>query len=815
MKTGLVADGPPGAAGRAVRRFLIDSERGQPADLLSYCDEVTPADSVTVVSALVKADLNRRFALGERPAVAEYLDRYPALRARHDRVVSLVYEEFCLREEHGARPDTEEFCARYSTWKDSIASQLRYHRVLSKIIGPPATPTQFPALGDYFEEFLLQAELGRGGAGRVFLAEDKSLHRLVALKVSPDRGNEPSILGRLSHQHIMPVHSVAFDPETDLRGLCMPYHAGLPLDDVIRRVGPGTRPAHAQALWDALTAPSDGPTAAAVDDGEKVMGVGWAAFPARGSYADAVAWLGLALAEALRHAHSRGIQHRDVKPANVLLTFKYGPQLLDFNLAHEPDSASQAEAAMRGGTLPYMAPEQLDAFLAPEKWGTVDARADLYSLGLVLRELLTGDPPETTDPSIPLVRAIRTLLARRPQTRTDLRAANPTITFALEAIVARCLAYEPDDRYPDAAALADDLKRCLDRRPLAVARNPSRRERLDNRLERNRRWVSAAALAALVVSAAVGTHILRPSGASAPVGPENDPGFTRALAAFESGRHAEALAGLEGVAARHSDSRLVNFYLSATLTALGREAAAVERLAPMLDSPHYQDGFIQWASMHTRFAGHAEELGRALLNGASGRTADSPEARLAAKAFGLAYVSENDRRRDRLAEANEAEIGGHLEASADLLTPLILGAGGLMDSPTTAPSWVCEAVFARARVRTQAARKILDAPDGPAPKADRLLHEAIADLAAARRLFRPSAPGTVSLMDVDFVGCEAQLALGHVLERLGKAADARASFDESRRLLRTVLDQATSPDQFSDLERRVAAVLPEKAPADH
>ncbi len=129
---------------------------------------------------------------------------------------------------------------------------------------------------------------------------------------------------------------------------------------------------------------------------------GWSDFPAAGSYADAVAWVGLKIAQALSHAHGRGFYHRDVKPENVLLNGRDGPQLIDFNLAHDPALAGAARSAHRGGTLPYMAREHLEAFLDPARWDDVDGRADLFSLGLVLRELLTLQSPARPGDRLPL-----------------------------------------------------------------------------------------------------------------------------------------------------------------------------------------------------------------------------------------------------------------------------------------------------------------------------------------------------------------------------------------------------------------------------
>src|SRR5262249_7412683 len=178
---------------------------------------------------------------------------------------------------------------------------------------------------------------------------------------------------------------------------------------------------------------------------------GWEGFPVRGTYSQGVAWLIKVTAEALHYAHGRQTFHRDVKPGNILLTLQHGPQLLDFNLAESPHSASQAQAAMQGGTLPYMAPEQIEAFLNPDLWGKVGARADIYSLGLVLRELLTGQAPDLPAETLSPDRAMRVLLDRRPLLDVSVRRANPAIPHALEAIVAKCLAVSLADPYAESA----------------------------------------------------------------------------------------------------------------------------------------------------------------------------------------------------------------------------------------------------------------------------------------------------------------------------------------------------------------------------
>lgn len=525
-----------------------------------WSNEQASAESVATLAALVKADLRGRFARGETPAVAEYLERFPRLREADERVVSLVYEEYCLREEQGESLDAEGFCNQYEPWRDSLASQLRYHRLLSQVVASPTSPPRFPEPGERFQGFHLQRLLGRGGVARVYLATEPEVgDREVALKISRDRGKEPSIQGRLDHANIVRVLSVTPpDPETGLRGLCMPYQSGLSLDEIIRWVKPASKPRGARVLWDALASQSRS------DWEQGPHERGWLGFPLKGTYAEGVAWVVLTLAKALQHAHSRGVMHRDVKPANVLLTFRDGPQLLDFNLAHDPHSADHAEAALRGGTLPYMAPEQLEAFLDPDCWDDVGETADLYALGLLLVELVTGRRPEAPDPKLPLPRAIRELLDRRSGWFPCFRDVNPAIPHALESIAAGCLASDPADRYPSAQALAEDLQRFLERKPLRYAINRSRTELASNWLRRNR--VVLACGAALLIGGLLVPFVrqwkLNPASSYVAAGRaaimSDEPGHPKAREAFETALEIEpkswsAMGGLANVAYLNKD----------------------------------------------------------------------------------------------------------------------------------------------------------------------------------------------------------------------------------------------------------------------
>ena len=177
-----------------------------------------------------------------------------------------------------------------------------------------------------------------------------------------------------------------------------------------------------------------------------------------------------------------------------------------------PHSADRAKAALRGGTLPYMAPEQLRAFLDPDGWDRVGAAADVYALGLLLRELLTGRRPSGHDPSVPLPRAIQDLLDAREGGFGPARAINPDVPRTLDAVIARCLAGRPEDRYPGAGALAEDLGRFVAHLPLLHAANPSLRERLRN--WRLRRGGRVAMIASGIGVAAALAALSRPSGAA-------------------------------------------------------------------------------------------------------------------------------------------------------------------------------------------------------------------------------------------------------------------------------------------------------------
>src|SRR5262249_39074742 len=150
------------------------------------------------------------------------------------------------------------------------------------------------------------------------------------------------------------------------------------------------------------------------------------------------------LAAGLGHAHERGILHRDIKPANVLVTDDGVPMLLDFNLADDVNAEHTIRSAAIGGTLPYMAPEQMAAFRNhPAK---MDARPDLFALGVLLYELLSGHRPYP-DRSGSLPETVSAMAADRATPSPPVRASNKFVRPSLEALVMKLLDADPDRRY--------------------------------------------------------------------------------------------------------------------------------------------------------------------------------------------------------------------------------------------------------------------------------------------------------------------------------------------------------------------------------
>ncbi len=439
---------------------------------------------------------------------------------------------------------------------------------LPEVIDNIVRPVNFPKLDETVGVFHLKSELGRGAFAHVYLAEQINLgKRLVAVKISKAEGDEPEILARLQHTHIVPIHSVNDDPVTGLRLMCMPYFGGANLARILSETGarlphqmtgcsfidaldnarclptladrslPGSaapevsqvfasgrlrgvsrsmlgrdsilRPiATIKALWTRLPAPWVGRRedsnlqVVAITSDDRLQPA--RQFLRKATHVRASAWIIARLAEGLEHAHSRGLLHRDLKPSNILITADGTPMLLDFNLSADvrDEADDDGAKAMLGGTLPYMAPEHLDAFnpqgstLASE----VNERSDIYALGLILFEMVAGRHPFTgPTPGRPMFEMLKVMTEERLRPAPSAREANPDVTWSLDAIIRKSLDPIPAKRYSTAGEFAEDLRRFLADHPNRHAPEPSRKERVEKFLRRNPRIAAAGSVTSLAM----------------------------------------------------------------------------------------------------------------------------------------------------------------------------------------------------------------------------------------------------------------------------------------------------------------------------
>jgi len=319
-----------------------------------------------------------------------------------------------------------------------------------------------PGPGQRIDDFELLAVLGEGAFGRVFLARQVSLDRQVALKVTANKGSEARTLASLEHDHIVHVFSEILDQGRDLRLLCMQYVPGTTLQRLLEALRRRPRKewtglALLEAI-DELTVHPASFHADALRDREML---------ARDDHIQVVCWMAARLADALDYAHHRGILHRDIKPANILVSQYCRPLLADFNLAFHTEPLAGAPKEKLGGTLAYMAPEHIEAFdsqgaIPPQ---LVDQRSDIYSLGVVVFEMLTGvrphpDPKRESSEST----LLRELAAQRRGPVPSLRKFNPEVPEVLERVVQRCLDPDPGQRPQTGAELARALDGCREHR---------------------------------------------------------------------------------------------------------------------------------------------------------------------------------------------------------------------------------------------------------------------------------------------------------------------------------------------------------------
>jgi tetratricopeptide (TPR) repeat protein/predicted Ser/Thr protein kinase len=438
----------------------------------------------------LQAEQQRSWKAGDRVFVDAYLLRYPELATNPDVLCDLILGELVLRENGGELAPLDDYLRRFP----QCASQLeqRYHASLATALpAPPAATIDMPqgvaatlnmspspnmetiqldeagqlAAQEQYQQsvpkipgYTILSELGRGGMGVVYRAKQLSVNRDVALKVVRSDvldtlpmatrnstlarfRHEAHAAARLEHDNLVPVYDVG--EAGSLRYYAMRFVDGVSLYDMLRN----------KAL----------------------------------SNQDAARYIE-PVARGLHYAHEKGILHRDLKPHNIIVERKTNrPMLTDFGLAkflEERNELTHAGDIM--GTPSYMSPEQA------RDSGKVMALADVYSLGATLYHVLTSRPPFQ---AANVAETIRQVLDEEP---VPPRRLNPAIDRDLETICLKCLQKEPARRYESSLALAEDLQRYLEHKPI-LARPAGMVERTWRWCRRNPRLAGTAALASLLL----------------------------------------------------------------------------------------------------------------------------------------------------------------------------------------------------------------------------------------------------------------------------------------------------------------------------
>ena len=470
------------------------------------------ASDLDVLTELIRIDIELRYKQGLSLGLDEYFSQWNDLLDRPAKVAEIAFEDFRSRSAFGHD-------IRISRWRDLPGvedepwfQKLMFETSRSRLFPnnrQPAIDFSHEQPADAFqvalesEGFQIVHQIAEGTFSKVYLAIQNELaERYVVLKVVDDDLRESRNMAMLQHTNIVPLYSV--HPICSRTVICMPYTGSVTLKDVLGTQGTDLSIA-GQSLIKTVEKRID-KTISTVQEQAHRPELSFA--PAADEQAvlkplesvrlldrnELTGWIFVRLASAIAHSHARGILHGDLKPSNVLIRNDGEPALLDFNLSQ---SLNQHHHRAIGGTLPYMAPESYRSMMI-QKCEPIP-ESDIYGLGVMMFQFVTGRLPHSTPPSMAPTDLQRAIEERKqpPAWQTD-----DAVTISLKSVIDRCLAFSPADRYASAEELRVDLDNENGSRSLEYAPEPVH-SRARKWFHRNSHFTSAGTVATLLLTMAI------------------------------------------------------------------------------------------------------------------------------------------------------------------------------------------------------------------------------------------------------------------------------------------------------------------------
>lgn len=442
---------------RCLELFLPHAPVDRPDRLRAFLPDGERAVAQFVLCELVKLDMAAVAEAGGQPQLEPYAEAFPDLLPIAEAPFDLVIEEYQLRRESGGDPKQAEYARRFP----QHAALLEKFSCNAQTVAPTGStkaPMELEA-SDTIDDFAILQPLGQGAFARVYLARQQSMQRLVALKVSAGKGDESQALAQFDHTNIVRVFDERLTDDGATQLLYMQYQPGGTLSDVVRRVRSTLPMSRSGELileavdFSLLNASQQEPETSTLR-----------AWLAEAPWSVAVAWVGVQLGRALDHAHQHGVLHRDVKPANVLLSAEGVPKLADFNVSFAGSAGRAGAAANLGGSIGYMAPEHLRAIggLPDTSPADVKEQADVYSLAVLLWELWQGKRPFDCDGvANGWIQALAQQILSRDEPLLEPTRTGESSERVLEGTLRRTLVADPADRPRSGAEFAGRLRLAL------------------------------------------------------------------------------------------------------------------------------------------------------------------------------------------------------------------------------------------------------------------------------------------------------------------------------------------------------------------